>query len=139
MIGSACMCCQSTKFATVYYNIYNIEPFPPPNLISLSEIRFGPELIFNWTRAILKCQEISYTITSDCGNCPTTTTFSSALCRNVPTDGRVCSFAVKTNICGNIEGNHSSSISIKLKGIPIYSNYYARSIHAVDFYSSRNP
>lgn len=92
-----------------------IDPFPPPGDITLSEIRPGPELRFNWTRK--NCQMISYSITSDCGDCPTSTAINTAVCINVPVDDRVCSFAVRTVVCGDIDGTQSNSLSVTLKGM----------------------
>ena len=100
---------------TDYYTPLYIDPFPPPDDISLSEIRPGPELKFNWTRK--NCLMISYSITSDCGNCPTSTAINTAVCINVPIDDRVCLFAVRTVVCGNIDGTQSNSLSVTLKGM----------------------
>jgi hypothetical protein len=97
------------------------DPIPPPDDITLSVIRLAsiPELRFNWTKNMIKSCHISYTITSDCGDCPTSTAIDTAVCVNLPVNNRTCSFAVRTVLCGNIDGTHSNSISVTLKGYNI--------------------
>jgi hypothetical protein len=94
------------------------DPLPPPDDITLSEIRSAPipELRFNWTKYMIKSCHTSYTITSDCGDCPTSTPINTAVCVNVPVNNHTCSFAVRTVVCGSIDGTHSNSISLTLKG-----------------------
>ena len=97
------------------------DPLPPPGDITLSEIRpasVQAELRFNWTKDIMakNCQ-ISYSITSDCGDCPTSTPVNTAVCINVPINNHTCSFAVRMVVCGSIDETHISSISVALKGI----------------------
>lgn len=100
--------------------VYSIsDPLPPPGDITLSEIRLAlvPELRFNWTKNVVKNCQISYHITSDCGSCPTSTPINTAICIDVPIDNHTCSFAVRTVVCGSIDGTHSNSILVTLKGI----------------------
>ena len=90
----------------------------PPESISLSGIRQGPaaELTFNWTKIALDCHDIEYSITSDCGSCPRSTSISTAVCVNVPTDGRFCMFVIKTVVCENNYGIQNNSLTVLLKG-----------------------
>ena len=99
------------------------DPLPPPDDITLSEIRLAstPELRFNWTKNMLKSCHISYAITSDCGDCPTSTATNTVVCLDVPVNNRTCSFTVRTVACGSIDGTHSNSISVALKGITFFS------------------
>ena len=62
------------------------------------------------------CSSLHYNIlSSNCGSCPTTTTNTTVTCTDVPTDGGVCTFSVKTVVCGNIFGNLSDTLQVKLK------------------------
>ena len=88
--------------------------------VRLAKIRPGPELTFNWTEVTTNCQTTEYIITSDCGSCPAITTFTTVVCANVHIDGnRICSFAVRTKVCGSIEGTQSNNLSVILKGMKI--------------------
>lgn len=89
----------------------------PPNGISLTSVLPGPRLIFNWTQTSSDCQEMEYLISSDCGNCPISTAINTAVCVNVPIDDHVCTFEVRTKVCGNIEGRAGTSVFVTLKGI----------------------
>ena len=67
-----------------------------------------------------ECQVVSYTISSDCGVCPTSTQGTTVVCLNVEvpsTVGRICTFTVRTVVCGNIIGTESNSLSVNLKGM----------------------
>ena len=53
-----------------------------------------------------------------CGNCPAATTQTTATCTGVPTDGGVCTFAVKGEVCVNLTGVWSEVFNVTLvKGI----------------------
>ena len=102
------------------------EPFPPPNDIHLSDI--GPtHLTFSWNQSLLNyppwrpldgsCSTIYNVITSNCGICPNSTTLTSTTCTNITIDGRICSLAIQTVVCGNIVGHRSNSVMTPLKGI----------------------
>ena len=95
------------------------DPLPPPDDITLSEIRLASalsELKFNWTKNIIENCHISYTITSDCGDCPTSTPINTAVCVNVPVNNHTCLFTVRTVACGSIDGTQSNGILVALKG-----------------------
>ena len=128
------------------------DPLPPPNDITLSEVRLAsalPELRFNWTKNMIRNCRASYTITSDCGDCPTSTPINTAVCINVPVNNHTCSFTVRTVACGSIDGTQSNSISVALQGTNIFHTYLndheiikitvpdALSIDAVPVYSHK--
>ena len=95
-----------------YYGaIYDIGP---PNDLHISHIDIGLiQLTFSWSPVAPDCPAIYYNIlASNCGSCPTTTNHTNVTCTDVPTDGKECTFAVQTVICGNITGNENNSISI---------------------------
>ena len=96
------------------------DPLPPPSNLALAHIRpgFRNELTFNWTRVAPDCRDVQYQITSDCGQCPTITNFTTVICHGAhipPRGGHVCSFEVKTLVCGHIDSD-SRHLSINLKG-----------------------
>lgn len=99
-----------------------IEPLPPPDHIYVGDIT-QTSLTFNWSRVQRNrspqdncCSETVYNIiASNCGSCPNSTTSTTATCRNVTTDGSVCSFAVQTTLCGNIFGQRSNEVTVLLK------------------------
>ena len=103
-------------------NVLNfVEPFPPPRDINLTHVRPGSmsELTFKWSQVAPACTDIQYSIISDCGQCPTITNFTTVICHGVgiPTNGRKCSFMVKTVVCGNINGfSEFERLSVNLKG-----------------------
>lgn len=118
-----------------------LDPLPPPDDITLSVIGLastpGPILRFNWTKNMIKSCHISYAITSDCGDCPTSTAANTAVCINVPVNNRTCSFAVRTVVCGSIDGTHSNSISVALKGNINFYHFHAH-LDEHEIYSSRH-
>ena len=102
--------------------LLSAEPFLPPSSINLVHIQPDPvsNLTFNWTRVAPDCIDIQYSITSDCGQCPTITNLTMVTCQGIeiPISGHTCSFTVKTVVCGNNDSTGSSyeSLPIKLKG-----------------------
>ena len=80
--------------------------------------------MFSWSPAAPDHSALRYDIiTSNCGNCPNTTTNTTAICTDVPTDGSVCTLAIQTVVCGNIIGDPvnftvipNSDINISPKG-----------------------
>ena len=112
-----CLVSHAVSFRALNFSTLDLPP--PPDNITLSEIHLAPtqaELRFNWTKTMIKNCQISYNITSDCGDCPTSTPINRAICFSVPVNNPTCSFAVRTIVCGSI-GTHSNSISVTLKGI----------------------
>ena len=91
-----------------------IHDIAPPNDLRISHIDIGLiQLTFSWSPVAPDCPEVSYNIlASNCGSCPTTTNHTTAACTDVPTDGKECTFAVETVVCGNITGSKNSSISL---------------------------
>ena len=96
-----------------------IGPSPPSN-VTLVKIRSDPvsELTFSWTRISQDCNDTQYNIISDCGQCPTTTKFTTVICHGVdiPVDGHICSFMIKKIVCGQISSDFQH-LYLKLKGI----------------------
>lgn len=98
-----------------------IEPFPSPDSIALSNIASGPplSLTFTWSRVASECQEVLYTIiSSECGDCPSSIESTTVVCVNVEvpsTGGRECTFGVRTDVCGNIDGTLDNILSVNLK------------------------
>jgi hypothetical protein len=109
-----------SRVLVLYSYMYTTsDPLPPPDDITLSVIRVAsiPELRFNWTKNMIKNCHVSYNITSDCGDCHTSTrTNTAAICINLPVNNHTCSFAIRTIVCGRIHGTHSNRISVTLKG-----------------------
>ena len=109
-------------------SLISAEPFPPPSNINLAHVQQKSvsevAMSFNWTRVAPDCNDIQYSISSDCGQCPTITNLTMATCERVEIpqiSGRVCSFMVKTVVCGNNESTESSyeCLHVKLKGIRV--------------------
>ena len=78
---------------------------------------------FNWSQTSFGCPATHYIIlASECGTCPKTTNLTTVTCTDVPTDGRMCIFAVQTVFCGNISGEVSRSdvieVNLSLLGTP---------------------
>ena len=80
--------------------------YPPPDNIYLADAQ-PQKLVFSWTPAIPNCSTLQYSITSDCGACPTVTNMTTATCSDlqVSTNAVLCHFRVSTYACdfvGNI-------------------------------------
>ena len=98
---------------------------PLANDVHISAINFGSrQLEFIWSSVAPDCPAIHYNIlASNCGSCPTTTNHTNVTCTDVPTNGSVCTFAIRSAVCGDITGNISDTVSItfyanELTGIP---------------------
>ena len=97
----------------------------PPSYIYISHIDIGLiQLTFTWSPVAPDCPAIHYNIlATNCGSCPTTTNRTAVTCTDVPTnEGGMCTFAVRTVVCGNITGNKSDTISILVLNTRISSN-----------------
>ena len=86
----------------------------PPSNLHVSHIDIGLiQLTFAWSPVAPDCSTVHYNIlASNCGSCPPTTNYTNVTCANIPTAGSMCTFAVRTVVCGNITGSKNSSISI---------------------------
>ena len=98
------------------------EPLPPPDCVYLDDIN-ETHLSFHWSPVQSRddgynCSNIVYKIiATNCGECPRSSTSLSVSCTNITIiGGEVCSFAIATEICGNITGDKSDSILISLEG-----------------------
>ena len=91
-------------------------------IMSMPTILTSKTITFMWTPVFPNCPSAHYNIlASNCGSCPTTTNYTTVTCSDVPTDGRMCTFAVQTMVRGNIVGNVSNSVSVLLRGNDIPS------------------
>ena len=89
-------------------------PLPLPNKVQINSTDISSkQLLFNWSPVVQNCPSLHYNIlSSNCGNCLTTTTNTTVICTDVPTDrGGVCLFAIQTVVCGDIVGNRSTSVN----------------------------
>lgn len=97
----------------------------PPDNIHLADAQPGI-LVFNWTPVISNCSIafLQYSITSDCGACPTHANMTTATCSNLQlsTNAVMCHFSVSSRACGLV-GNPSSPAAVTLKG-SYNNNYY---------------
>ena len=93
--------------------------YPPPDNVYVADARTGT-LVFNWTPVISNCSTafLQYSITSDCGACPTVTNLTTATCSDLQlsTNAVMCQFSVSSHACGLV-GNSSSPTAVTLKGI----------------------
>ena len=64
------------------------------------------------------CSILQYSITSDCGACPTVANTTTASCSDLPlaTNAALCHFRVSNFAC-DLVGNLSSPAAVTLKGI----------------------
>ena len=86
----------------------------PPESISwiTSFSQFNITRDFNWKSFLPHCPAVHYNIlASNCGSCPTTTNHTTVTCADVPADSSMCTFAVRTVICGNITGEPSQVLT----------------------------
>ena len=94
----------------------NAAPYPPPEKIFLSLVNFRmKEITFTWSTVTSGCPTVHYNIlASNCGSCPTTTNHTTVTCTDVPTDNRMCTFAIRTVVCTNIIGNVSKPLKFNV-------------------------
>ena len=108
----------------------NIDPFPPPNDVIISDIAVMDELLmqvtFEWSVVVTNtiCPVLFYIITSDCGVCPnrTNTSITDTTVHVICTEvliGQLCMFSVRTSVCNSLapEGN-TTSIAVAFNGKP---------------------
>ena len=82
---------------------------------SVNDFTSAQKLIFNWQK-ICTHSTTNYTIlSSNCGNCPTTTTNTTVTCTDVPTDVHItlCTFTLQPMVCG-LSGYVVQSINVTL-------------------------
>ena len=91
--------------------------FSSPTALFISQADFvSRQITFNWSEVITDCSIYYNIIALNCGSCPNTTDLTAVTCTNVPSDGTMCKFAVKTVLCG--DNDHASllgDIYLKLK------------------------
>lgn len=102
------------------------EPFPPPEPISLTRVN-ATEMVFSWNQTQSYCPSLQYNIIStNCGNCPDTTNFTSVTCFDFPTSdsATVCTIMVQAVIC-----NTSGTPLVGLPSHPTEVNLTGTIIH----------
>ena len=89
-------------------------PLPPPNNLHMNVANFDSrELTFTWSPVFPDCNSINYNIlASNCGNCSSITTKTTASCTDVPTTYSMCRMAIQTVLCGFVVGNLSDQITV---------------------------
>ena len=86
----------------------------PPSTISVNDDHYR-QLTFSWDDQ--QCDKVNHNIIAfNCGDCPATSISTTVTCTDVPRDGTLCRFAVQRVMCGNIAGNVSRPVIVKLKG-----------------------
>lgn len=100
----------------------NIGPLPPPDSVYVSNIiQDSRSLTFSWSPVNSSCSALRYNIHAhNCGTCPIVTVYTTVTCNGVITDGRSCTFAVSTSMCGDSSTGldiSSASVAISLMGI----------------------
>ena len=96
---------------------YHIDPYPPPDGIHLASVSNGT-LTFKWNPMLnLVCVSFQYSITSNCGSCHNNTIVTETVCSglHLSTNSTNCTFAIQSVVCGNVFGNPSDPIMLKLK------------------------
>ena len=95
------------------YYTFSVDQFVPPNIDGLPNLTSNT-IIFTWHPVAPDCPAIHYNIlASNCGSCPTTTNHTNVTCTDVPTNSSMCTFAVRTVVCGN-NGQFSDAIHVAL-------------------------
>ena len=102
----------------------------PPATISVNDDQYR-QLTFSWDDQ--QCDRVNHNIIAfNCGDCPATSISTSVTCTDVPRDGTLCRFAVQRVMCGNIAGNVSGPVIVKLKGKSI--NYFTLYMYVLKSY-----
>lgn len=100
----------------VHHNPHLTAPFPPPDDIHLVTVT-PRSLKFQWSAVASTCASLLYEINTDCGICIAVTNLTDVSCSiNVHDSPKVCSFQVRSIVCGNIAGMWSNPVNITLKG-----------------------
>ena len=110
--------CPNTYFKdSIIMAFFYTDPFPPPGEVSINLTALGSrQFSVNWSPVAPDCPAIHYNIlASNCGSCPTDTNHATVTCINVPTNQKtLCTFALRTVVCGYIAGILSNPISVSL-------------------------
>ena len=113
-------CCYASF---LYLSLY-LDPFPPPESITLSNIVHRPSLLLTFTWGPDPGCRALYTITSTCGNCATSIRSTETICHNVEVPmtagGRVCTFEVRTDACGSIPGVMTNTLRVNLRCMSLH-------------------
>ena len=88
--------------------------YPPPNNVHLTDVRPG-QVTFTWTSvssSYCSVNFVNYSITSDCGVCPTTTNMTTVTCSDLQlsTEPVECTFRVSSVVC-DLTGNPSEPVA----------------------------
>ena len=100
-------------------NIFSfcIDP-PPPSHLQLVKVNKN-ELVFTWEpyNRTGSCPSLYYEPLSNCSECAATSDYAKCRTSIITSDAKVCSFAIRTVVCGNIVGTKSETMNIVLKGL----------------------
>ena len=97
-------------------HIFFTDVFSLPSYVFVSRTDFiSKELTFHWSPVAPECPTITYnTIASNCGKCPSFTNNNTIICTDVPTNGSMCTFAIRIVFCRGTTGNLSNTIQVIL-------------------------
>ena len=100
------------------YNIILIDPYPPPSYLQLAGVN-GKDLMFIWepVNPTRICSSLYYEPLTNCSNCNTASGSANCSISMITPIAKVCSFAIRPVVCGNIVGNESETVNIILKGL----------------------
>lgn len=100
----------------LHHNPHLTEPFSPPGDTHLVAV-MPCSLKFGWSAVADACTSLLYEINTDCGICITITNLTDISCSiNVHDLPKVCSFRVRSIVCGNITGMWSNPVNMTMKG-----------------------
>ena len=100
-------------------NNYSTGTLPPPSNIHLCNVSRG-HLHFCWDGVQSTCNNIHYNIHTDgCGLCPVSTRLTSMICKVTQSihDDVVCSFVIRTVVCGDKVGTEPNELNATFRGI----------------------
>ena len=77
--------------------------FAPLPVISCVAFCNESKVVFNWSNFVTNCFNLHYSIlSSNCGNCPTTSDTNMITCTDVPMNGSVCRLHVQALFCERV-------------------------------------
>ena len=85
-----------------------------PSNVSLTSVN-GPMVVFTWESGSSLCPDVLYEIMTNCTSCPSSTQSTFVTCNISTTDLVVCSFAIRTIVCGDMLAK-SDEVIVYLKG-----------------------
>jgi hypothetical protein len=100
------------------YVHFFIDPYPTPSYIQLANVN-GKDLMFTWesNNPTSGCSSLYYESLTNCSNCIMGSGSANCSISVITSIAKVCSFAIRSVVCGNIVGNKSETVNIILKGL----------------------